>query len=84
MSEALDQKLTTLKLGRIRQVYPSWIEQAAHSNLGYTEFLEQLLTEELLAREENVLQQDGETEGSGVTRARLRVDQAVPATRGEI
>lgn len=55
MSEALDQKLSTLKLGRIRQIYPSWIEQASHENLGYAEFLEQLLTEELLARQENVL-----------------------------
>src|SRR6266567_703689 len=27
MSEALDQKLTALKLGRIRQIYESWIEQ---------------------------------------------------------
>lgn len=55
MSETLDQKLTTLKLGRIRQIYPSWIAQAADSNLGYAEFLEQLLTEELLERQENQL-----------------------------
>jgi DNA replication protein DnaC len=55
MSDALDQKLSALKLGRMRQIYPSWIEQAAHENLGYAEFLEQLLTEELLARQENVL-----------------------------
>jgi DNA replication protein DnaC len=55
MSESLDQKLTTLKLGRIRQIYPSWIEQAADGNLGYAEFLEQLLTEELLERQENQL-----------------------------
>src|SRR6266702_2989604 len=55
MSEALDQKLTALKLARIRQVYASWIEQAVHSELGYAEFLEQLVTEELLARQENQL-----------------------------
>jgi DNA replication protein DnaC len=55
MSETLDQKLTALKLGRIRQVYSSWIEQAVQSELGYAEFLEQLLTEELLARQENHL-----------------------------
>lgn len=55
MSEALDQKLTTLKLARVREVYASWIEQAAHSELGYAEFLEQLVTEELLARQENQL-----------------------------
>ena len=28
MSEALDQKLSALKLARIRQVYPSWVEVA--------------------------------------------------------
>ncbi len=55
MSETLDQKLSTLKLGRMRQIYLSWIEQASHENLGYAEFLEQLLSEELLARQENVL-----------------------------
>jgi DNA replication protein DnaC len=55
MSESLDAKLTALKLGRIRQIYPSWLEQAAQSNLSYGECLEQLLTEELLARQENML-----------------------------
>ena len=47
--------MTTLKLGRIRQVYDSWVQQAAASSLGYGEFLDQLLTEELLARQENQL-----------------------------
>src|SRR5438045_5378014 len=55
MNETLDQKLATLKLGRIRQIYPGWVEQAAHSELGYGEFLDQLVTEELLARQENQL-----------------------------
>src|SRR5437588_1278696 len=55
MNETLDQKLAALKLGRMRQVYPGWLEQAAHSELGYGEFLEQLVTEELLARQENHL-----------------------------
>ncbi len=55
MSETLDQKLAALKLGRMRQVYTSWIEQAVQSELGYAEFLEQLVTEELLARQENHL-----------------------------
>jgi DNA replication protein DnaC len=55
MNEALDQKLAALKLARMRQVYPSWVEQAVHSELGYGEFLEQLVTEELLARQENQL-----------------------------
>ena len=53
MSESLDHKLTTLKLGRMRQVYTSWIEQAAQTEMGYGEFLEQLVTEEVLARQEN-------------------------------
>lgn len=55
MTAPLEQKLAALHLGRIRQIYPSWIEQAATSNLGYGEFLDQLLTEELLARQENQL-----------------------------
>jgi len=56
MSESLDHKLTTLKLARMRQVYASWIEQAAQAEMGYGEFLEQLASEELLARQENQLQ----------------------------
>ncbi|MGB8343971.1 MAG: IS21-like element helper ATPase IstB [Ktedonobacteraceae bacterium] len=55
MSESLDHKLTTLKLARVREVYPSWTLQAAQSEMGYGEFLEQLVTEELLARQENQL-----------------------------
>lgn len=55
MSEPLDHKLTILKLGRMRQVYASWIEQAAQTEMGYGEFLEQLVTEEVLARQENQL-----------------------------
>ena len=55
MNETLEQKLAALKLGRIRQVYTSWVEQAVHSELGYAEFLEQLATSELLARQENQL-----------------------------
>jgi DNA replication protein DnaC len=55
MNEALDQKLAALKRARMRQVYPSWLEQAVQSELGPAEFLEQLVTEELLARQENQL-----------------------------
>nr|WP_307811979.1 ATP-binding protein [Ktedonobacter sp. SOSP1-85] len=51
----LPQKLAALKLGRIRQVYDSWVQQAEASSLGYGEFLDQLLAEELLARQENRL-----------------------------
>ena len=63
MNEALEQKLAALRLGRIRQIYPSWIEQAASSNLGYGEFLEQLLAEELLARQENHLRRQMKAAG---------------------
>ena len=55
MSQALDHKLTELKLGRMRQVYPTWGEQAVQTEMGYAEFLEQLASEELLARQENHL-----------------------------
>jgi DNA replication protein DnaC len=55
MSQALDHQLAELKLGRMRQVYPTWIDQAAHTQMGYGEFLEQLVSEELLARQENHL-----------------------------
>src|SRR5260370_5043636 len=55
MSESLDHKLTTLKLARMRQVYASWTLQAAQAEMGYGEFLEQLASEELLARQEHQL-----------------------------
>ncbi len=55
MNQTLEQKLTALKLGRMREVYASWIEQAVHGELSYADFLEQLLSEELLARQENHL-----------------------------
>ena len=54
-SASLEQKLTQLKLGRMRQVYASWVEHAATHQLDYAEFLDQLVTEELLARQENQL-----------------------------
>ncbi len=53
--ERVEQQLTVLKLGRIRQVYAAWIEQAGAQQLGYGDFLEQLLNEEVVARQENQL-----------------------------
>src|SRR6266511_4657914 len=50
---ALDQKLAQLKLGRLRAVVASWITQAEQQQLGYGEFLDELLTEEVLGRQEN-------------------------------
>src|SRR5260370_582142 len=56
MSEALDQKLATLKLGRIRQIYPSWIEQASRRVSRLCGILGAIAEpRELLARQENVL-----------------------------
>jgi DNA replication protein DnaC len=63
MTETLDHKLAALKLGRMRQVYASWIEQAAQTEMGYGEFLEQLVTEEVLARQENQLRRKMHTAG---------------------
>src|SRR5919205_3404998 len=50
---SLDQKLTRLKLSRIREVVASWISQAEQQQLGYGEFLDELLSEELLGRQEH-------------------------------
>lgn len=50
---ALDHKLAQLKLGRLRAVVESWITQAEQHQLGYAEFLDELLAEELLGRQEN-------------------------------
>jgi len=49
----VDHKLAQLKLGRIRQVYADWIAEAERQQLGYAEFLDELLSEELLGRQEN-------------------------------
>lgn len=49
----LEEKLAALKLGRVSQVVSSWIEHALTTQMSYAEFLEELLTEELLARQEN-------------------------------
>src|SRR5215210_1011908 len=50
---SLEQKLSQLKLGRLREVVESLIEQAEQHQLGYGEFLDELLSEELLGRQEN-------------------------------
>lgn len=49
------QKLALLKLGRMREVAASWIERAAATQMGYADFLDELLSEELLARQEKHL-----------------------------
>ena len=55
MNSSLEQKLTALKLRRMREVVSGWLEQAATAPLDHAEFLDQLLTEELLARQESAL-----------------------------
>jgi DNA replication protein DnaC len=52
MSAALEQKLTHLKLARMREVYPQWVAQAEQGQLGYGEFLDALLSEEIVSRQE--------------------------------
>ena len=55
MTTSLEQKLTALKLRRMREVVAGWLEQAAAAPLDHAEFLDQLLSEELLARQESAL-----------------------------
>jgi DNA replication protein DnaC len=49
------QKLARLKLGRMGEVVVSWIEQASATQMSYADFLDELLSEELLARQEKQL-----------------------------
>lgn len=50
---SLEQKLTQLKLSRTREVYPHWVKEAEVHQLGYAEFLDGLLSEEVVSRQEN-------------------------------
>jgi DNA replication protein DnaC len=52
----MEQLLTKLKLARIREVYQHWIQKASKEEMSYAQFLEGLLTEELVSREENQIQ----------------------------
>jgi DNA replication protein DnaC len=52
---SIEQKMHLLKLGRMRTIYPDWLVRAAEVGMDYAEFLEQLLSEEVLARQENQL-----------------------------
>lgn len=52
---ALAPKLTQLRLTRIGEVVDQWIAQAEQHQLGYGEFLEELLSEELLTRQEHAI-----------------------------
>ena len=49
----MEELLTQLKLGRIREVYRGWIDRASKEEMSYADFLRGLLSEELCAREEN-------------------------------
>jgi DNA replication protein DnaC len=48
----LDHQLTQRKLRRIRAVYGQGITQAEQQQLGYAEFLDELLSAEALGRQE--------------------------------
>lgn len=49
----MEELLTQLKLGRIREVYRDWIDRAGREEMSYADFLHGLLSEEICAREEN-------------------------------
>ncbi len=53
VTAGVEHKLAQLKLGRIRQVYAAWVAEAERQQRGYAEFLDELLSEELLGRQEN-------------------------------
>lgn len=53
VSANIEHKLNQLKLSRVREVYTRWIAHAEEHNLGYAEFLDELLSEEVLGRQEN-------------------------------
>lgn len=48
----MDMMLSRLKLARIREVYQEWIDRASREEMGYKDFLEGLLHEEIIARDE--------------------------------
>lgn len=60
---ALEQKLTQLKLSRTREVYAHWVKEAEAHQLGYAEFLEGLLSEEVVSRQENQIRRQLKSAG---------------------
>jgi len=50
MSAGVDALLTQLQLAQAAAVLPAWLDRAAHESLGYADFLQGLLEEELAAR----------------------------------
>lgn len=53
---SLDQKLRQLKLSRISAVYADWVRHAEEQQLGYAEFLDELVSEEVIGRQERQMQ----------------------------
>lgn len=51
----MHQMLTQLKLARIREIHQEWLDRAAETAMPYAAFLQGLLQEELVAREDNQL-----------------------------
>jgi DNA replication protein DnaC len=62
-SLALEQKLTRLKLSRLREVYAHWVKEAEERQWGYAEFLDGLLDEELVGRQENQMRRQLKSAG---------------------
>ena len=50
MNAGVDALLAQLQLAQAAAVLPAWLDRAAHESLGYAEFLQGLLEEELTAR----------------------------------
>jgi DNA replication protein DnaC len=74
---ALDQKLAQLHLSRLRAVVASWITQAEQQQLGYAEFLDELLAEELLGRQENQIRRKLKAAGFPYAATLEQVDWSV-------
>ena len=49
----MEELLRKLKLARIRDVYQDWIHNTSQQEMSYAEFLHGLLSEEIVARDEN-------------------------------
>ncbi len=52
VTATIEHRLRQLKLHRIADVYMHWIAHAEQAQLGYAEFLDELLNEEVLGRQE--------------------------------
>ena len=63
IQERINENLQRLKLNRIAELYPILIKQAEESELTYTAFMDQLLTEEVATKEDRRLKTAMKTAG---------------------